>query len=601
MKRKKLRGKQFSTAAVGLLTILSLGSTTAFSQKSTDDIRLNQVGFYPGASKVAIVVNSEATKFFVIDEAKKDTAFKGDLKKGSKWEFSDETASKADFSGLKKDGKYHLYIPGLGNSHSFEVNKKVHHDLGKASVKAFYYQRASTPIQKKYAGKFARKEGHPDTVVYIHPSAQTDKRPAGSIISSPGGWYDAGDYNKYIVNSGISTYTLLAAYEHNPEYFDTLKLNIPESNNKIPDILDEALYNIKWMLTMQDADGGVYHKLTNPNFDGFIMPDEADQKRYVVEKTTAATLDYAAVMAQAARVFNKYKKELPKFSEKCLYASKKAMEWATKNPSVLYDQAKINEKFPAIVTGAYDDKNVADEFQWANIELFVSTGDPVYYQNAKVKENLASFNLPDWQSVNTLGLISLSRFSKTPDHEAVKNTLLKLADLYKNHALTESAFGVPMGQNKGHFTWGSNSFAANQGVILLQAYSLTKNHAYLNAAISSLDYLLGRNGAGYSYVTGFGKKSTMYPHHRPSQADGIEEPIPGFLAGGPNPQMQDQNDCPGSNYSSTLPAKAYLDNVCSYASNEIAINWNAPLAYLTLSIEAFMNEKSSIILNNDAE
>lgn len=121
-------------------------------------------------------------------------------------------------------------------------------------------------------------------MVYIHPSAQTDKRPAGSIISSPGGWYDAGDYNKYIVNSGISTYTLLGAYEHNPEYFDTLKLNIPESNNKIPDILDEALYNIKWMLTMQDADGGVYHKLTNPNFDGFIMPDEADQKRYVVEK-----------------------------------------------------------------------------------------------------------------------------------------------------------------------------------------------------------------------------------------------------------------------------------------------------------------------------
>lgn len=71
MKRKTLRGKQFSTAAVGLLTILSLGSTTAFSQKSTDDIRLNQVGFYPGASKVAIVVNSDATKFFVIDEAKK--------------------------------------------------------------------------------------------------------------------------------------------------------------------------------------------------------------------------------------------------------------------------------------------------------------------------------------------------------------------------------------------------------------------------------------------------------------------------------------------------------------------------------------------------
>jgi endoglucanase len=601
MNRKTSREKQFSTVAAGFFSILTLGTTTAFSQNSTDAIRLNQVGFYPGASKVAVVVNTEATKFFVIDENKKDTAFQGTLKKAGKWEYSDEVASQADFSGLKKEGTYHLYIPGVGNSHSFEVNKKVHHDLGKASVKAFYYQRASTPIQKKYAGKFARKEGHPDTVVYIHPSAQSDKRPAGSVISSPGGWYDAGDYNKYIVNSGISTYTLLAAYEHNPEFFDTLKLNIPESGNKIPDVLDEALYNIKWMLTMQDADGGVYHKLTNPNFDGFVMPDEAINKRYVVQKTTAATLNFAAVMAQAARVFSKYKKDLPKFSEKCLYASKKAMEWATKNPSVLYDQAKISENEPAIVTGAYDDQNVADEFQWANIELFVSTGDLTYYKNAKVTEDLSSFQLPNWQSVNTLGLISLSRYAKTPDHEAVKNTLIKLADSYKNHAFNESAFGVPMGQNKDHFTWGSNSCAANQGVILLQAYSLTKNKAYLNAAIASLDYLLGRNGTGYSYVTGFGDKPTMHPHHRPSEADGIAEPIPGFLAGGPNPQMQDKNDCPDAEYTSTLPAKAYLDHVCSYASNEIAINWNAPLAYLTLSIEALMNEKNSIILNPDNE
>jgi endoglucanase len=89
----------------------------------------------------------------------------------------------------------------------------------------------------------------------------------------------------------------------------TVKLNIPESNNQVPDVLDESLWNLRWMLTMQDPeDGGVYHKLTNAKFDGMIMPDKAVAPRYVVQKSTAATLDFAAVMAQASRVFSNYDK-----------------------------------------------------------------------------------------------------------------------------------------------------------------------------------------------------------------------------------------------------------------------------------------------------
>src|SRR5471030_2498462 len=235
--------------------------------------------------------------------------------------------------------------------------------------------RASLALNEKYAGKWARAEGHPDTTVLIHPSAASEKRPAGTRISSPRGWYDAGDYNKYIVNSGISTSTLLSLYEDFPAYMKTVKLNIPESGNGIPDILNEILWNLRWMLTMQDLnDGGVYHKLTNAAFDKFEMPDKATAPRYVVQKGTAATLDFAAVMAQASRIFKKFPKELPGLADSCLTQANKAWDWAVKNPDVAYNQDAMNKKFsPAVTTGAYGDRIFSDEFIWAASELFVTT------------------------------------------------------------------------------------------------------------------------------------------------------------------------------------------------------------------------------------
>src|SRR5205823_2120648 len=177
------------------------------------------------------------------------------------------------------------------------------------AIKGFYYQRTAIDLPVKYAGQWARPAGHPDTRVLIHPSAASADRPAGTVISSPKGWYDAGDYNKYIVNSGITMGTLLSLCEDFPDYIKKLNTNIPESTNNVPDVLDEVLWNLRWMLTMQDpADGGVYHKLTNASFDGMVMPDKATKERYVVAKSITATLDFAAVMAQASRVIKPYNK-----------------------------------------------------------------------------------------------------------------------------------------------------------------------------------------------------------------------------------------------------------------------------------------------------
>lgn len=548
-------------------------------------IRLNQVGFYPAAPKAAIVLTGKGGSF-LLQTVNKQTVFKGALKRSGQPDLAGNYTYIADFSAYHKPGKYIMNIPGIGNSYPFIISQSVHRDVADASIKAFYFIRASIPIEKKYAGKWARAEGHPDDKVLVHGSAASAGRPEGTVISSPRGWYDAGDYNKYIVNSGISTYTLLSLYEDFPAYMKTVKLNIPESGNELPDILDECLWNLRWMLTMQDpADGGVYHKLTNAQFDGMIMPDAATKPRYVVQKSTAATLDFAAVMAQASRIFKQFPKELPGLADSCLKASERAWEWAQKNPDVLYKQNEMNQKFsPKIVTGEYGDRNVSDEFIWAASELFVTTQDDKYIQAVNIIPD-DNMPLPSWGQVRLLGYYSMLRNSEHlsssfKEIPKLKTDLIAFADgLIKGTDST--AYMTTIQKRKANFIWGSNAVAANQGIALIQAYQLSHDKKYLKYALADLDYILGRNGTGYSYVTGYGSKPTMHPHHRPSVADGIIDPVPGLMAGGPNPGMQDHVKVP-----STVPDEAYIDNDQAYAVNEIAINWNAPFAYLTNAIEA---------------
>lgn len=557
-------------------------------------IRLNQMGFYPNGPKTAIILNAKGDNFYIV-KPDNTNVFKGTLTRSFKPNLAGNYTSIADFTTFNKTGKYLVYIPGLGTSYPFEIKKAVNQKAANAGLKAFYYMRASIPLKEKYAGKWSRAEGHPDTNILIHGSAVSDKRPEGTIISAPRGWYDAGDYNKYIVNSGISTGTLLSLYEDFPEYMKTVKLNIPESGNKVPDVLNEILWNLRWMLAMQDPDdGGVYNKLTNAAFDKFEMPDQGTEPRYVVQKGTAATLDFAAVTAQASRIFAKFPKALPGLADSCLNQSKKAWEWAVKNPKVAYNQNVINQKFtPKIVTGGYGDNNFTDEFIWAASELYVSTGDDAYLANINLMPD-DKMPLPAWAQVRLLGYYSLIKSAGLPGYKEpkelpeLKKRLLAFADTLISGAL-ETAYQTVMSKSR-RYGWGSNSDAANQGIVLIQAYKLSGDNKYLNYALDNLDYILGRNGTGYSYVTGCGSKTPMHPHHRPSGADGIADPIPGLLVGGPNPGMQD-----GVKVPSRVPDEAYIDDEQAFAANEIAINWNAPFAYLANAIEALQDRIRVII------
>jgi endoglucanase len=447
-----------------------------------------------------------------------------------------------------------------------------------------------------YAGVWARSAGHPDDQVEVHASAATAERPTGTIISAPRGWYDAGDYNKYLVNSGISTGTLLMLYEHFPEYLAELETNIPESGNGVPDLLDEIVWNVRWIQAMQDPnDGGVYTKLTTANFEGVVMPNQATSQRYVIMKSTAAALNFVAVSALTARLIAPFESVYPGLADSLIDGANRAWNWAQINPEVPYNQGAMNQQFdPDINTGGYGDNSFFDEFRWAAAEMFVTTKqDSFMFQYPPFIA--PALSAPGWNYVDPLAFITLSfhgdDIATVIDTAEINQELLRLANQYVN-IRRESPIGTSYGTSSGDFFWGCNSLAANEGVILLQAYRLTGDPKYLDAALANLDYLLGRNATGFSFLTGFGDKTPMHPHHRQSQSDGIDEPVPGLLAGGPNPGMED-----GCTYPSSLPAKSYLDDFCSYASNEIAINWNAPFAYLAGALDAIYSPTGRPVSN----
>jgi endoglucanase len=542
-------------------------------------IKINQIGYKPSAEKVAVIPAVAATTFTVTKTSDNSAVLTGNLTAAQTWAPADESVKLADFSALTTEGDYTLTVAGIEKSASFKIATNAYDALNAGAIKAFYFNRASTALLETHAGVYKRPAGHPGTRVFIHKSAATIARPEGTVVSAPKGWYDAGDYNLYIVNSGISTYTLLAAYEHYANYFKTQNLNIPESADTVPDVLNEAMWNLEWMLAMQDPnDGGVYHKLTSKNFSGMEMPNADTSDRFMVQKATAATLDFAAVMAVASRIYAPYESAYPGLSTKMLSAAKSAYQWAKANPAIYYVQPSD------IFTGGYGDGDVNDEFAWAAAELYITTKDNAYYTD--LNPSAVTADIPSWGGVKSLGWISLAHnvdsLTSAADKTLIKNRLdgVAMGIVTKKAA---SAYGVPLVNSD--FNWGSNSGALNQAMMLLAAYKLDSSKTdYLKTAQSLLDYVLGRNPTDFSYVTGFGVRTPQNIHHRPSEADGIAGSIPGFLAGGPNPGQQDKSGC-SVPYPSNLPAKSYLDDTCSYASNEIAINWNAPLVYVSAALQ----------------
>ena len=556
-----------------VFVMFAFAACTNNNEPKNAEIRINQVGYYPGGVKKAVVANSKADKF-ELKSADGKTVFTGKLSKEKFWDKSGENLKIADFSSYTKQGEYYLTVKDAPKSCVFSIKDHLYKDAFRAALKSYYLIRASMPIEEKYAGKFARNEGHPDTLCYFHPSAGRGEGHA----PSPKGWYDAGDYNKYVVNGGVTVGTLLALEDMYPDFTGDAT-NIPESGNGISDLLDETKYELDWVLTMQTSDGASNMKLTSKGFTGFILPEKDKTKRFFVGKATAPTLNFAAMMAMAARL---YRDIDPEFSGKCLAAAEKAWNWAEKNPDVVYKNP------PDVKTGEYSDTDFTEEFWWAASELYLATDGKKYEDYLLNNKPYMTFEVGEsWRVfLGNLGSFSLVLSNKELPgklKEKIDSHLLRTAN-----QLLENIKTIPYLIPVDEFVWGSNSDFQNAAMVMAYAYKITGDKKYLNGVIETMDYVFGKNATGYSFVTGFGCKTPVHPHNRICGGDTVAEPIPGLVVGGPNNNREDVGA--GVVYPDTLPAKSYVDDQPSFASNETAINWNAPAVFVLGFLEA--NDKN---------
>ena len=556
------------------MPLLSLLAATLLATAPSTDIKVSQIGYPTTGAKIAsVAVPAPVGRFAVRDAKSGQSVFEGSLAAPVAEPDSGDQVRAADFSALAKPGTYFVDVPGVGRSFEFPVGDDVFTRPLYLALRSFYGQRCGTAVD--LGPQFP---GYRYPACHLEGSWHASSGRTGPRASAKG-WHDAGDYGRYVVNSGITTGTLLWAFELFPDRLQGLALDIPESGDAMPDVLDEIRWNLDWMLSLQDEDGGAFHKQTSEAFPGFVMPQDDRSTSFAIGtgappfKGTCATADLAAVAAIAGRAYRPYDAA---YAERALAAARRAFAWAAAHPDVPF-------RNPAgVSTGAYGDGNCQDELLWAAAELWRTGGDEAAHRyflehEQALRGAIRADGPPAWPSVATLALWSYALAPKGDDavRAALRRDSLAAADAI---VARSAAHGYRVSLTGRDYVWGSNGVVANYGLQLLVANRLAADPRYVAAARDDLYYLLGRNTFSLSWVSQVGANPFRHPHHRPSGADANPEPWPGLLAGGPNGHRQDavMAKLPDG----LPPAKMYADEQDSYATNEIAVNWNAALVFL---------------------
>ncbi|MFO7178122.1 MAG: glycoside hydrolase family 9 protein [Pseudomonadota bacterium] len=562
-------------------------------------VAVNQIGYFPRGIKVATVRTSatEPVAWELVDASGKAVA------NGTTTVFGNDAASGehvhvVDFSAFTTPGTGYVLRVGTDASYPFDVGTELYSRLKYDALAFFYHNRSGIEIRMPYAGDpaLARPAGHEsDKSVPCQPGSG-----CSYSLDVSGGWYDAGDHGKYVVNGGISVWTLLNLYERtrafgSPAVFADGTMNIPENANRVPDLLDEARWEMEFLLRMQVPEGQplaglVHHKMHDAAWTGLgLAPHEDKQPRFLHEPSTAATLNLAATGAQCARIWRTIDAA---FSKRCLEAAERAYAAALKHPSLLADPKDTNGG------GAYDDDDVTDEFYWAAAELFATTGKPEYKSALEASPHHARFpavtdghpSSMTWRDTAALGMISLAVARSDALAKTMRGRVIETADAYLAVQAKEG-YRTPVAPNReGRYTWGSNAFVLNNALVLALAYDFAKQKKYLDGVVLAMDYLLGRNPLAQSYVTGYGERPLENPHHRFWAHQAVAtypKPPPGIVSGGPNSRIEDPYS-QAAGLKGCVPQKCFVDHIEAWSVNEITINWNAPFAW----VAAFLDEKA---------
>jgi endoglucanase len=600
------------TAALTVAAAAFAAAITA--QTVNSQIRVSSVGFLPDMPKKATIADGAASAAFkIMDALSGDSVYGGTLPSGrASWNTDTRDSTRiADFSEFKTSGEYYLQVAGVdGRGPNFKIAADVFNDPYRAMMLGMYLWRCGSEVNADYKGKnFSHGACHLSDARVCHDSGSGVNRVTicvgdtinigiNGIRDAKKGWHDAGDYNKYTVNSGITVGIMLKAWEDNQkalEKIDLLAVNTSGAYEAgLPKFLSEVKWNLDWVAKMQygDNDGRVSHKLSAINFCGEIMPEKETAARYFSRWSTAATGSFVGMMAQAARIYEPYDKEL----------ADSWLEKAKLSYDVLWSSAFVRETQAPFNTGGYGSSSDNDKRLWAAVEMWETTGESKYLQDFESRPLPNMYADLGWADVNALAGVTYLMSEKPGRRQTRVDSLKTNLFAVANRAADSSAkhaYGRPFGS--GGYYWGSHGALTAYAYILNAAAKLTDNtgdrERYRSAGHDILGYVFGRNYFARSFVTGVGYNPPEHPHCRRSTADGFA--WPGYIIGGPHSGNLTENNGspiapPGATCSA--PGSCYFDYEGDYARNEIAINWNGSMIY---ALSGFLaEEKETSIRTN---
>ena len=591
-------------------------SSAAPAQEGSNALRFNQTGFEAtGAKRAVLVSDATAPMDWTLVDAQGATVATGKTQPYGRDPSSGERVQLIDFSRFDKAGDGYRLRVGDSQSRPLAIGADPYRKLQYDALAFFYHQRAGVPIEARYAGEnWARPAGHSHEIVSCFAGSDEDglKWPGcGYSLDVTGGWYDAGDQGKYVVNGGIALWTLMNLYERQKiegvtSPFTEGKVDIPTAGNGVDDLLDHARYEMEFLLAMQvpdgervtvavgrtrrgkkprlvsiDAGGMAHHKVADLNWTPLPTPPHLDREtRALYPPSTGATLNLAATAAQCARLWRGIDDV---FAGRCLAAAEHAWAGAKRNPEVY---------FVGLLTGSggYGDRDVSDEFYWAAAELYAATGKADYAEAVRTSLWFThDVSEASWAGTAALGTITLALVPNGLAKEDVTRLRASIATAADRFLADEPRTGYAIPYAPAQWPWGSTSSLLNRAMLLAYAADWMGKQRYRDGVIDAMDFILGRNAVDRSFVSGYGARPIANPHHRfwaHSLDPKLPGPPPGVLSGGPN----------SGSFSDPVAAKmrghcigqaCWADDIQAFTMNEVAINWNAPLVW----VSAWLAEK----------
>lgn len=547
-------------------------------------IRTNQLGFQPAQPKHVVIAWPAAaplpTAELVFHIVPLDTPWQpvlaGSLADLGVDADSGEHVLRGDFSALQTPGHYRVVLPRRGYSAPFRIHPEVYRDVLRLATRFFYLQRSGAAKDDPLTGLRHGADYAAPAPLRAVLDARSRVSPTAQRSDVSGGWWDAGDFGRYVPPAASTLMLLLYAYRFNPGAFADGALAIPESGNGVPDLLDELRWELSWLLKMQRPDGAVHHKVATRSYPD-VMADRDPQPALLYEISTQATASFAGALSEASIV---YRRVDPLFSASLGQAAQRAWRFLAAHPNKLPAHGFRNPDDPN--GGDYSIKD-GDENElrlWAAAGLLHATGERVYAEEVarrwphQTAMRHCGLGWPCGSTFAMMAYLDSASADVTLQEQMRRELTAQAAAILQ--VIGGTAYQVALKGTKPPlgYDWGSVGQVLDAATLLLLANLQHPDPQLLAGAAAQLSWVLGHNPLSKTFITGAGHNPVRAPHHRPSNFLGA--PIPGAVGEGPNAMSIGGDPVLQQLFTRQLPpALRYADDAGSWATNEPTIYYNA--------------------------